>query len=609
MKALSIAGLAGLASLGAQAQDATPPDLRTSLDPVVVTATRALTPTSTIRDTIVITRAQLDAAGGLSLGEVLQREAGIELRANGGPGQPQSLFIRGAGSQQTLVLVDGLRVGSATVGTTAIEQIPLDMIERIEVVKGPLSSLYGGDAMGGVIQVFTRNKNVPYAFANVSYGTDDDWRVSAGVTGSDDTTKFTLAGGYRSIDAPSATNSRAFGYNPDRDPYDDAYFNFHLSQKMWTGENLAIDAFTTNGHTHYDAGPGDDWNYHVLSGAKFSSTTSFSPQWLSTLSVGEGLDRLEDHGNFPDHFETRQFQATWLNEFPIEGGSYSLGAETLRQKVYSDSANPFTTDTRNTNSVFVGVNQLWQGQKYEASVRWDDDDQFGGHTTGSISWGADWPGVARFGLTYAKGFRAPTFYDLYGPTFPGYAPNPDLAPEETTSYEVSMKNLPGSSLQWRLSYYDNRFDNLIVYDFTQGTVLNVARARARGIEAVAETGWLGARWKAMFTAQQPKNEDTGAMLQGRAERFGTFEVSRGWGSITAGMTLLASSERFDSANEDPSTRLGGYTVVDARVRYAIDKNWSAQLTATNLFDKHYESVAGYNAPGRGVLFTVSFASF
>jgi vitamin B12 transporter len=172
-----------------------------------------------------------------------------------------------------------------------------------------------------------------------------------------------------------------------------------------------------------------------------------------------------------------------------------------------------------------------------------------------------------------------------------------------------MKNLPGASLQWRLSYFDNRFDNLIVYDFTQGTVLNVARARARGIEALAETQWLGARWKAMFTAQKPRNEDTGAMLQGRAERFGTFEVNRTWGPVTAGMTMLASSERFDSTTEDPATRLGGYTVFDARVRYQIDKNWSAQLTAANLFDKQYESAAGYPAPGRSVLFTVSFASF
>ena len=610
MKSLSIAGLAGLASLGAQAQDATPPDLRQSLDPVVVTATRTTTPTNTLRDTIVITREQLDAAGSLSLGEVLQREAGIELRANGGPGQPESLFMRGANSAQTLVLVDGMRVGSATVGTTAIEHIPLDMIERIEVVKGPLSSLYGGDAMGGVIQVFTRGKQVPYFFGSAGYGTDDDWRVSTGVTAADDMTRFSLAAGYRSVDAQSATNSRAgFIYNPDRDPYDDAYFNLHFSQKMWTGETLALDAFTTNAHTHFDAGPGDDWNYHVISGAKFTSSLAFSPTWKSTLAVGEGLDRLEDHGGFTDHFETRQLQATWLNEFPITGGTFSLGAETLRQKIYADSNDPFTNDQRNTNSVFLGVNQLWQGQRVEGSFRWDDDDQFGQHSTGSLSYGFDWPRFSRIAFTYAKGFRAPTFYDLYGPSFPGYSPNPALQPEQTTSYELSLRNLPGGGLQWRLTYFDNRFDDLIVYDAAQATVLNVARARARGLEAVAEAEWLGARWKGSFTAQRPKDEDTGLTLQGRAERFGTLDVSRGFGQFTGGVKILATSERFDSTNEDPASRMGGYTVVDARVRYDFDKRWSAQLAATNLLDKRYETAVGYNAPGRGVLLSVSFASY
>ena len=609
MKRLSIAGLAGLASLGAQAQETAPPVVP-SLDPVVVTATRASSPTSTIRDAIVITRDMLDAAGGLSLGEVLEREAGIELRANGGPGQPQSLFIRGAGSQQALILVDGLRVGSATVGTTAIEHLPLEMIERIEVVKGPLSSLYGSDAIGGVIQVFTRGKSVPYFFANAGYGTDNDWRVSAGVTGADDTTSFSLAAGYRSVDAPSATNPRAFGYNPDRDPYNDSFFNFHFSQKMWTGETLSLDGFTSNAHTHFDAGPGDDWNYQAVSGAKFTSSSKFTDTWTSILSVGEGRDHLDIHGSFPDRFETRQVLGTWLNEFAIAGGKFSLGAETLRQKIYFDpTTDPFTKDERTTNSVFASIAQTWYGQRVEASARRDDDDQFGTHNTGTFSYGFDWPGVARFAGTYGRGFRAPTFYDLYGPSFEGYVPNPNLQPETSRTYEISVRSDLKSAVQWRVSGFDNHFDNLIVYSFDQGTVNNVARARSRGIEAIVEGKWLGARWRASFTAQRPRDEDTGSMLQGRAERFGSIEASRTWGAWTGGFTVHASSERFDSTNEDPSTRLGGYAVVDARVRYEIDKHWSAQLAITNLGDKRYESVVGYDAPRRGVMLTVGFASF
>ena len=613
MKALSIAGLAGLASLGAQAQETTPPpDLRQSFDPVVVTATRSTIPTTTIRDTVVITREQLDAAGSLSLGEVLQREAGIELRSNGGPGQPQSLFIRGAGSQQTLVLVDGMRVGSATVGTTAIEHIPIDMIERIEVVKGPLSSLYGGDAMGGVIQIFTRGKNVPYFYANAGYGTDNDWRVTAGVTGADDNSKFSIATGYRSVDAPSATDSRnAFSYNPDRDPYDDAYVNFHLSQKMWTGEMLALDAFTTNAHTHFDAGPGDDWNYHVISGAKFSSSSIFSPTWTSTLSVAEGLDRLEDHGSFTDHFETRQFQATWLNEFPIPGGGWSLGAETLRQKIYTDAADPFTNDQRNTNSVFVGVNQSIDNQHYEASVRWDDDDQFGSHSTGTFSYGYDWPSVARLAFTYGKGFRAPTFYDLYGPTFPGYTPNPGLQPEQSTTYELTLRSLANSAAPVAPHLLRQSLRRPHRVQLHARARCSTCRERERRASRPSpRPRWLGARWKGTFTAQRPKDEDTGAMLQGRAERFGTLDASRRSGIVDRGHDD-ARKQRALRFHERGSPARGSRATPSSTRACATTSTRSGprSFAATNLGDSRYESAVGYNAPRRAVMLNVRFDAF
>src|SRR6185295_5805970 len=245
MRSFPSAGLAGLSALGAQAQSQLA--FQPAAETVLVTATRAITPTATLRDAVVIPREDIEAAGPISLADLLERRAGIEVRAVGGAGQPQSLFIRGAGSAQALVLVDGMRVGSATVGTTAIENIPLELIERIEVVKGPMSSLYGSDAIGGVIHVFTRGKSVANLFATAGYGTDNDWRVSAGIVTEDKGMRLSLAGGYRQVDAPSATNPRVpFGaYNPDDDPHRNAYGNLKFSQKLWQGEVVEIDAFTT----------------------------------------------------------------------------------------------------------------------------------------------------------------------------------------------------------------------------------------------------------------------------------------------------------------------------------------------------------------------------
>src|ERR1700674_2265063 len=365
MKSLRIAGLASLASLRAQAQIPPSQVPRQSLEPVVVTATRGLTPAPTLRDAIVITREDLDASGALSLAAVLQRRAGIEFRATGGPGQPQTLFIRGAGSAQTLVLVDGLRVGSATVGTTSIENIPLEIIERIEIVKGPMSSLYGPEAIGGVIQIFTRGKSVPHLFVATAYGTDGDARASAGLSTADATTRVSLAAGFRRVDAPSATNPRAtFAYNPDRDPYENAFANLRASQQFWQGEILELEAFVTRSPTHFDAGPGDDRNDQTISGARLTSSNHFASWWASRLAAGSGLDRLVIHGNFPNLFETRQDQASWINEFSVPLGSLLGGAEFLRQQVASDEEKTrFSRTRRDTKSGFLGLNQSLAGQR------------------------------------------------------------------------------------------------------------------------------------------------------------------------------------------------------------------------------------------------------
>jgi vitamin B12 transporter len=620
MRSLPMAGLVSLAALGAQAQAPALPLFKQGFESVVVTATRSLQPTPSLRDTIVITRDELESAGALSLGEVLQRRAGVELRATGGPGQPQGIFIRGAGTAQTLVLVDGLRVGSATQGTTSIESIPLEMIERIEIVKGPMSSLYGSEAAGGVIQIFTRGKSVPHLFASTGYGTDNDLRASAGIATSDDKTLVALAMGVRKVDTPSATNLRnTFSYAPDRDPHDNAFASMRVSHRFWQGETLALEAFGSRSRTGFDAGDAafDDRSDQALAGVRFSSSSQFAPWWGSRLTFGHGRDDLVFHGQFPASFETRQDQATWINEFKTYGGSTILGLETVRQTVLPDRRVDngtgeeviiYTNNRRDTNSGFIAVNQDIQGQRFEASARRDDDDQFGKRNTGSVSYGVEWPSVVQVALTFARGFRAPTFNDLYLVEFvPFYTPNPGLKPERSDSRELSLRSSAKAPAQWRVTAFDNQFEDLIVANAQ--TVLNVNRARIRGIDASVEAAWLGVRWRATATAQRPRDEDTGLRLQGRAERFGAVEATRTLGNWTLGASVFASGDRFDSLDESPASRLPGYAVVDARVRYTFAKGWTAELTATNLGDHKYETAVGYDAPRRGVFLNLRFESF
>lgn len=615
MKRLPIAGLLGLASLGAHAQ---PPQLmlHRSLESVVVTATRALSQNiTTLRDTVVITGEELRAEGPLSLAEVLQKRAGVEIRSTGGPGQPTGIFLRGAGAAQTLVLVDGMRVGSATAGTTALEAIPLEMIERIEVVKGALSSLYGSEAIGGVVQIFTRGKSVPHLFATGAYGSDNDRRASAGLATADQTTQASLSLGARKVDAPSATNPRVpFGvHDPDRDPHENAFATLRVSQRLWQGETIALEGFGTRSRTFYDGGSPDDRSDQKVFGGRITSSTEVRPGWASRLSVGHSRDELAFEGPFPARFETRQDQATWIHDLATPAGSLVAGAEFVRQRVLpqaNESGEPiYVTDRRDTKSAFASWNETWRRQRVEASIRRDDDEQYGSRNTGAVSVaGQASAGGTRAVVTVARGFRAPTFNDLYL-TFPGYTPNPDLRPERSHSRELSLRGTWGPVSEWRLTGFDNRLEDLIVFSPSAGTVLNLARARVRGVEARFEASWLSMQWRGAFTVQRPKDEQTGARLQTRASRFGSFEASRSWGSWSAGLSVVGSGERFDSIDEAAASRLPSYVRVDARLRYDISRMWKAELHAVNLGDRRYETALGYDAPRRGVMLNVRFEAF
>ncbi len=615
MNTKPLAGLAAAMALGAHAQQPAAPAQPAALlayqplDAIVVTAIRApQQAAAALRDVEVVTREEIDRAGPISVAELLQREALVEFRGTGGPGQPAGLFLRGANAGQTLVLVDGMRVSSATVGTTSIENIPLDMVERIEIVKGPLSSLYGPDAIGGVVQVFTRASAVPRLFASAGYGTDSDWRLAAGFTAIEGATTVSFSGGGRKVDAPSATNPRAYCHDPDRDPYENAFANLRIVGRLAPGETLALNGFTSRGKASYDGCPdaqgrfANDRNVQTLSGANLVSQMAYSTWWTSRITVGQGLDELRIEGYSPARFETRQDQASWVHEFALRFGKALAGFEMLRQKVVSDTA--FTQTERDTKSAWASLNESWKGWSMEASARRDDDDQFGARDTGAVSGGYAWPGAGLFTATAGRGFRAPTFFDLYAPASDFYVPNPSLRPEQSTSREVAFRSEPVAGWRGRLTAFDNRIEDLITYVFP--TMENVRRARIRGIEASAEGTLWGVRLRGSFSSQDPKDEDTGYQLQGRAKRFGRLEAAwtSGPWSVSGGVT--ASSERFDSADEAPSSRLPGYAIADAAVRYTVDRRWRVELTGSNLFDKRYEHAVGYDAPRRGFFLNLRF---
>jgi vitamin B12 transporter len=501
---------AGIAlSLSCSAASAADPSER-----VVVTAARApQMPEQLVSDLVVIDAEQIARAGPIGVAELLQRHAGAELSANGGPGQVSGVFLRGTNTNHVVLLIDGVRVNSATTGTNALEHVPLSQIERIEVLRGPASSLYGADAIGGVIQIFTRT--VDGITARAGAGSDHLRAGSVGIGRVLGDTSWSLNASGSDVQAFSATNdTHPFSYNPDDDPYRNINLNARLQRRWAEGHRITLRGLTTKATTHFDAGMGsDDVNKQRVTSLALESEDRISDAWRSTVRLARGSDHLHTDGAFPSVFDTDQDQLTWQNDLKFGTVDVMAGAEWRREEVTSDTA--YTQTERRIASVFAGARSTFDALQLEGSLRTDRNSQFGTHTTGRV--GAGYAITPAWRVTAAAGtaFRAPSFNDLYFPLSFGFSGNPDLKPERSRGVDAALRySSNGTTVS--LGVFQNRIEDLIAVDPTFTTVINVNRARIRG--ATLAAGHQAGTWRADFelTHQDPRDADTGLLLVRRS---------------------------------------------------------------------------------------------
>ena len=355
----------------------------------MVTATRTPEPLSaTIRPVELIPAEVIQRSGQDSFTELLQQQANVEITANGGPGQTSSIFLRGANSSHTLVLLDGIRLNNAAGGTTPFENLPPSQIARVEIVPGPMSSLYGSDALGGVIQLFTQRwPDAPRVTGSVGYGSYDTTMVNGGVSAGTENTGFTLSAGYIDTNGFSATNSsEPFGtFNPDDDGYRNTSVSGNIVHRFAPDQELGFNLFYSNGRTHFDNGPtSDDINNQAIGVYSAYSRNRITPWWQSLVRVGVSQDNLVIDGSFPGDLDSKQTQATWQNDFTTRVGTVVAGIELLRQEVGGTTA--FTVDERDIYSAFAGYTGEFGPHALSASVRNDDNSQFGSQTTGALGY-------------------------------------------------------------------------------------------------------------------------------------------------------------------------------------------------------------------------------
>jgi vitamin B12 transporter len=569
---------------------------------VVVTANRVPQPADTvIADLVVIDAEQIARAGPIGLAELLQRHAGAELSATGGPGQPSGVFLRGTNTSHVVVLVDGVRINSATTGTNALEHLPLAQIDRIEVLRGPASSLYGADAIGGVIQIFTRAPDG--ISAGVSAGSDRRGELRAGVGRTTGDWSWSLNAGALEVQSFSATNAtHPFSFNPDDDPYRDQHANGSVFWRWADGHRIGLRGMVSRASTHFDSGLGsDDINHQRLGSVAIESQDRITALWRSSVRLARGSDHSSTSGAFPSTFDTEQDQATWQNDFSLGRTNLSAGAEWRRERVTSDTT--YTQTSRTVSSLFVAAQHAFDALQMEESLRSDHNSQFGSHATGRV--GAGWSFARDWRITAAAGtaFRAPTFNDLYFPLQFGFSGNPDLKPERSRGLDATLRYRSGGTTL-SMTAFDNHIDDLIAVDPTFSTVINVNRARSHGTTLAAGQTW--GRWRAdlEWTQQSPRDANTGTLLVRRARDHGRAGLAYHAATWHIGADLLASGERFDSAANTPASRMGGYALLSLHADWSISRDLTVGARVLNATDKRYEVAQGYNTAPRQFMLTL-----
>jgi vitamin B12 transporter len=577
----------------------------TLLDPVVVTAARSPQQLDQlIADVTVIGPGEIARAGAQSLADLLQRQPGVQIVTSGGPGTTTGVFLRGANAGQTLVLIDGLRVSSSSTGTTAFEAIPLDQIDHIEILRGPAASLYGSDAIGGVIQVFRRNGGSTLAAnASAGYGTYNTSQFTGGGAGGGASWRFMLQGGYNQSRGFNAiANPANFSYNPDRDGYRNGSASGSLVYSAAPEQLLSVQGFYSRMNAQFDGGPGfDDRTITTLQSYAATSRNRLTSFWKSTLEAGVSIDDSSTQTSFgPAQFKTTQQQYTWQNDFTLPKGALSVALTRREERLDTDAG--FAITSRNTNAI-VGVYQLQDGPNaLQANLRRDDSSQFGGQTSGSLAYAYSIVPGLRASASYGTGFRAPTFNDLY---YPGFS-NPDLVPETARNFEVALR-YANNELNAGIVAYRNRVRNLIVFECDANfncAPQNVADATLEGITLELQALVRETTVKGSVDFARPYDDATGNLLPRRARRYGTFDVTQAFGPLQVGLQATASSARFDDAANARS--MGGYAIVNLNTEYALAPHWALFAVAGNVLNKHYQLAADYNTMGANLLAGVRY---
>lgn len=579
------------------------------LDDVVVTANRMPTDIkNTVASVSVFTREDIERLNPTSTFDLLNRVPGVQTSPNGGRGSSTGIHVRGTSTAHTLILIDGVRVGTATAGGASLQHLDVNQIERIEVLKGANSTIYGADAVGGVIQIFTRrghneglNSNIRLAAG--SFGTVEG---SAGVSGGNQNTKFSLNVASIHTDGFDRTDT-SFASDDDKDSYKNSSVSFNLSHQINSDFEVGVSGLHQQGKLHYDnpfgrwvdtSTPTDPWAGYstgakpyddfTISSTNFYLANKFTSFWDSRLEIGHSEDKQENHDELyrPEvtNFNSYRDSVQWINNFALtDNQSLIVGADYLNDKVSSSTL--YDAGSRYNQAAFAQYSLNTDSVGLNLGVRYDDNQQFGNETTFNAAVSSYIGEDNQIILSYAEGFRSPTFNDLY---YPGSS-NPNLEAEKSKSYELKWRSNLTDKTKLEASVYRTDINDMISWDGVAFMPNNIDKARIDGFEASLEQDIFG--WQTSLGASiiNPTDRETKNQLARRAKRTLNLDTDRRFGDFSVGANWQLVSNSYDDATN--ATEIAGYGLVNLRGAWQATKELSFDAKIDNLLDKKYSRAA------------------
>lgn len=614
MKKIALLGLVTALPINTYATD----NITPALDEVVVTSSRTAQSTKTVTgDITVIDSEEINRLRGGSLADLLRLQPGVETYTNGGMGTSSNIGLRGTNDNQLIVLVDGVRINSGTTGTTAFENLPLALIDRIEILRGAASSLYGSDAIGGVIQIFTKRgkNNKTHLYSSIGAGSYDAYSGSAGFDSIYQALKFGAQASNYDTRGISAKKNSTLAADKDRDGYNNFSGSAYADLEFAPGHSLGLQYLESKGKNQYDSGYIGNYLERHQQGYGVTLKNALTAHWNSKLqySIGKDQSFSVSSSTRNSNIATEQRQLSWQHDYSLTQGTVTFAYDRLEQEVKTESNGTQTLGKNRNNDAFVlGYVGNYANHSTQLSLREDHNSQFGNYTTGGIGYGYALTPAWRLTAQYGSSFRAPTFNQLYANRFG----NPNLPSEKADNLEASLR-YQGQALQAKVTVFDNHIRNFIQTvtsgcpaGFTSGCAVNVGKVEVQGITLEGSIP-LGEQWlvTANATIQSPRIDATDNLLARRAQRYGNVMVQYKSGPWDWSSELTASAERYNEpANRIP---LGGYALLNSTLGYQINPSWRLQARANNILDKNYvlaaaSSTVDYNTMGTNVFISLNY---